>query len=302
VGAERAVQSLAPNWGAPSWGAASETAVLTDVLLSAPAHLAMIPCNAVTVASLSQGLLTCPIDAVKQHRAFTAALEQAGVRCHFAAPREGMPDLCFTRDAVLMSPWGLIQLRPKIAHRRLEVDHVASVARALGVPLHANVETGFIEGGDICLLRDGLVVIGYSGERTDKAGAEALGELFAGRGWEVIFARFRPEFLHLDTIMTMVADDCAVVFPDALEDGLLTRLRGMGIDLIAATAEEVGLLAANMLSLGDDRVVATQGCARLASLLEQRRIEVIEVAIDQFTRCGGGPHCLTMPLARQAAA
>lgn len=297
VSSERAVQLFAPGWGA-----SSETGFLTDVLLSAPAHLAMIPCNAVTVANLLQGLLTCPIDAVKQHRAFTAALEQAGVRCHFAAPREGMPDLCFTRDAVLMSPWGVIELRPSIAHRRLEVDHVASVARALGAPICGRIEQGFIEGGDICLLRDGLVVVGYSGERTDEAGAEALGALFAQRGWEVLYTRFQPEFLHLDTIMTMVTDNCAVVFPDALENGLLVRLRGLGVELIAATSEEVGLLAANMLSLGGDRVVAARGSARLVSLLERRGIEVIEVAIDQFTRCGGGPHCLTMPLARQVAA
>ena len=285
----------------PCWGANSETDLLTDVLLSAPAHLAMIPCNAVTVASLSQGLLTCRVDAVKQHRAFAAALEQAGVRCHFAPPREGMPDLCFTRDAVLMSPWGVVQLRPGIAHRRLEVEHVASVARALGVPAYARIQQGFIEGGDICLLRDGLVVIGYSGERTNEAGAMELGALFAERGWEVVYTRFQPEFLHLDTIMTMVADDCAIVLPDALEESLLARLRGLGIELIAATPAEVGKLAANIFSLGGNKVIAARGCERLASLLAARGIEVIEVAIDQFTRCGGGPHCLTMPLARQSA-
>ena len=295
VSSERAVQSFTP-----SWGASSETDVLTDVLLSAPAHLAMIPCNAVTVANLSQGLLTCPIDAVKQHRLFTAALEQAGVRCHFAAPREGMPDLCFTRDAVVMSPWGLVELRPKVSHRRLEVDHVASVARALGAPVHARVDQGFIEGGDICLVRDGVIVIGYSGERTDRAGAEALGVLFENRGWEVLYAHFHPEFLHLDTIMTMVTDDCAVVFPDALEERLLARLLALGIELIAVTRNDVRELAANILSLGGHRVLAVQGCDRLASQLEIRGIQVIEVAIDQFTRCGGGPHCLTMPLARQA--
>jgi len=294
-------ERAAPEFG-PSWGASSETDVLTDVLLSAPAHLAMIPCNAVTVASLSQGLLTCRVDAVKQHRAFAAVLEQAGVRCHFASPREGMPDLSFTRDAVLMSPWGVVQLRPGVAHRRLEVDHVASVARALGAPAYARIDHGFIEGGDICLLRDGLVVIGYSGERTNQAGARELGALFAERGWEVVYTRFRPEFLHLDTIMTMVADDCAIIFPEALEASLLVRLRELGVELIPATQEEVTALAANVLSLGGGKVVAARGSGRLAALLEDRGIQVIEVAIDQFTRCGGGPHCLTLPLARQASA
>jgi N-dimethylarginine dimethylaminohydrolase len=32
--------------------------------------------------------------------------------------------------------------------------------------------------------------------------------------------------------------------------------------------------------------------------LEQLGYSVIRLDIDQFTRCGGGMHCLTMPLAR----
>lgn len=299
--ATNAAQRLLPQPGAPRWGACSETGVLTDVLLSAPAHLAMIPCNAVTVENLSKGLLTCPIDSVRQHRAFAAALEQAGVRCHFVTPREGMPDLCFTRDSVLMSPWGLIQLRPSAAHRRAEASHVAAAANALGVPFYDRIETGTVEGGDVCLVREGLVVIGHSGDRTDRAGAEALGALFEEQGWEVVTTRFEPRFLHLDTIMTMVADDCAVVFPDALEDALLARLGELGIELVAATAEDVGRLSANFVSLGRGRVLAARGSKRLAALLERRGIEVIGVDIDQFTRCGGGPHCLTMPLARLPA-
>lgn len=295
-------QRLVPLRKAQRWGASSETGRLTDVLLSAPAHLAMIPCNAVTVENLAQGLLTCPIDAVRQHRAFAIALEQAGVRCHFVSPREGMPDLCFTRDSVLMSPWGLIQLRPSAMHRRAEANHVAAAARALGVPLYDRIEDGTVEGGDVCLMREGLVVIGFSNDRTDQAGAEALGAVFAEQGWEVICTRFDPRYLHLDTIMTMVADDCAVVFPDALEQALLTRLAELGIHLIAATAEEVRQLSANFVSLGGGKVLAARGSERLAAMLEKRGTEVIDVEIDQFTRCGGGPHCLTMPLARLPAA
>ncbi len=288
----------ATQLAAPYWGACSETGLLTDVLLSAPAHLAMIPCNSVTVENLSKGLLTCPIDAVRQHRAFAAELERAGVRCRFVTPSEGMPDLCFTRDSVLMSPWGLIELRPSVPHRRVEASHVTAAARELGIPLYDRIEDGTIEGGDVCLLREGLVVIGSSGERTDEVGAKALGSLFAERGWEVVYTRFDPRYLHLDTILTMVADDCVVVYPDALEQELLGRLGGFGIQMIAASADEVRSLSVNLLSLGGGRVVAARGSERLAALLEDRGIEVIGVAIDQFTRCGGGPHCLTMPLAR----
>ena len=50
------------------WGVDSETGRLSDVLLSTPAHLAMVPCNAVTRDSLARGLSSCPASAGAQHR------------------------------------------------------------------------------------------------------------------------------------------------------------------------------------------------------------------------------------------
>ena len=283
------------------WGASSETGRMTDVLLSAPAHLEMVPCNDVTRDNIAKGLRTAPAVAGRQHDRFAAALARAGVRCHFADPVDGLPDLSFTRDSVLMSPWGLIELRPSAEHRRAETRHVAAVVKALGVPVQHRVAEGTVEGGDVCLLRDGVVVIGHSNERTNFTGAKSLGALFEARGWEVIHTRFDPRFLHLDTIMAMVADRVAVVCPEALEDTLLARLGELGIELVTASVEEVGQLGANLLSLGDGRVVAASGSGRIAAILASRGLDVIEVDIDQFTRCGGGPHCLTMPLARRAA-
>ena len=280
------------------WGACSETGRLTDVLLSAPAHLEMVPCNAVTRENLAKGLDTEPVIAARQHRAFAAALTKAGVRCEYVKPLGGMPDLSFTRDSVVIGPWGLFELRPAAEHRRAETRHVAATVRALGVPTHARIEDGTIEGGDVCLLREGLVVIGHSNQRTTEAGARALGDLFEDKGWEVIHTRFDPKYLHLDTIMTMAGDDCAVICPAALEEGFVNRLRRLGLDLIEASTDEVARLGVNLLSLGGRRVVAAAGGNRLNAILAKHGFEVIPVEIDQFTRCGGGPHCLTMPLAR----
>ncbi len=57
-------------------------------------------------------------------------------------------------------------------------------------------------------------------------------------------------------------------------------------------------LGANILSLGDGRLLSLPGNRRVNGLLERLGYMVIPVEIDQFTRCGGGIHCLTMPLAR----
>ena len=65
---------------------------------------------------------------------------------------------------------------------------------------------------------------------------------------------------------------------------------------LAATAQ----LAAQEYRVGivDGRIVSPADNRRLNGVLEAAGYEVIAVDIDQFARCGGGVHCLTMPLAR----
>ncbi len=258
----------------------------------------MVPCNAVTRQSLAEGLSLHPLAAARQHRGVVAALTAAGVRCHWVPPTASLTDLVFTRDPVLMSPWGLIELRPAAAHRRAEPPYVAEAVARLGAPYLGRIEAGRIEGGDICLLREGLLLVGYSGDRTDEVGARALGALFERMGWEVLYAPFDPEFLHLDTIFTMLSADCAVACPGALGSGLGAHLGSLGVGIIPATLDEVADLGANLLSLGGGRILAPAHSRQLNAILERSGFEVVAVEVDQFTRCGGGLHCLTMPLAR----
>ena len=281
------------------WGVESETGRLTDVLVAAPAYLTMVPCNAVTRDSLAQGLAFSPLAAARQHRDLVRALREAGVDCHLVPPAPNLPDLTFTRDAVLMSPWGAIELRPRAGHRRAEPKHVGAALAALGVPRLGRIEQGAIEGGDVCLLRDGTLVVGRSGDRTDAAGARALGALFERRGWEVIHTAFDPRHLHLDTLFTMLSDDCALACPEALSDDFRAQLGRLGIGIIPALRDEVAALGANLLSLGGGRLLAPACNRRLNRILERSGFEVVAVDIDQFTRCGGGVHCLTLPLARE---
>lgn len=279
-------------------GVDSETGRLTDVLLSAPTHLAMVPCNAVTRDSLARGLSSCAASAGTQHRALASRLEAAGVACHLVPAKPGLSDLAFTRDSVLMTPWGLIELRPSESHRRGEPAHLAAALHRLGFESLGAVDEGRIEGGDVCLLRPGIVMIGISGERTDAAGARALGRIFESHGWRAIYTRIDPRYLHLDTQFSLVSRHRAVACLDTLESGFAATMANLGIDLLPATPDEVDRLEANLLSLGGCRVVAPAGETRINRLLGRLGHDLIEVEIDQFVRCGGGVHCLTMPLAR----
>lgn len=289
------------EWRGPRrWGVDSETGRLTNVLLSAPTHLAMVPCNAVTRDSLARGLSSCAVSAVAQHRALAARLEAAGVKCHLVPSKPGLTDLAFTRDSVLMTPWGLVELRPSEPHRRGEAAHLVAALSGVGVESLGAVDEGKVEGGDVCFLRPGLVMIAISGERTDEAGARALGRIFERRGWRALYTRIDPRYLHLDTQFTLVSRHRAVACLETLEAGFAAKMAELGIDLIPATPDEVDRLEANLLSLGGCRIVAPAGGTRINRELRQRGYDLIEVGIDQFARCGGGVHCLTMPLARAA--
>lgn len=282
----------------PRWGVDSEYGRLLDVAVAAPSHLEVVPCNSVSLESLANGILCCTDTAGSQHAQLVRQLEKLGVCCHMVPPAAGMPDLAFTRDAVLMSPWGLIELRPSAGHRKAEVAHVRSALTDLGVPFLGRVEEGFVEGGDVCILRPGVVAIGYSSERTNEQGARALARMFEARGWHAVFCTFDPHFLHLDTLFTLVDRNRAVACVEELDPAFVAELDALGIALIPASTAEVKRLGVNLVSLGAGRVLSSADNGRINGELERIGYQVVPVEIDQFTRCGGGVHCLTMPLSR----
>jgi N-dimethylarginine dimethylaminohydrolase len=229
-----------------------------------------------------------------------AALRGEGVEVRLVPADTGLPDLAFTRDTSLMTPWGLLGLRPGAGHRVREVDAALKAARAAGVPVLGRIEHGRIEGGDVAILRPGVLLIGISGERTDEAGAHALGGIFRRKGWKVLTYRFDPHFLHLDTLLCLADRNLAMACTDVLEEDLLGRLGAMGIDLMPVSYKEARRLGCNLLALGDKRVVTAGTCSRIDAELAVRGYRAIAVDLSEFTLCGGGVHCLTMPLRRAA--
>ncbi len=276
----------------------SEYGRLRRVLVGDPAFLALLPCNSVSEEAIREGRSCCPSRALSQHQALVAAIESEGVQIERIPSRSDLPDLAFTRDSTLMTPWGQIGLRPGAAHRASEVDAALAAIKAAGLPVLCRIEEGHVEGGDLAMIRPGLLVIGVSGCRTDERGAEAVAALFRRQGWEVILYPFDPHFLHLDTIFCMVDSGLALACTDVLDDAFLARLERLGIELIPVTYKEARRLGCNLLSLGSRRVVTSGTCPGADQELARRNYRVIRVELDEFITCGGGVHCLTMPLER----
>jgi arginine deiminase len=276
----------------------SEYGRLESVLLADPRHLALVPCNSVSVEAQREGHVACADRAARQHAGLVAALRSEDVEVRLAPAEPGLPDLAFTRDTSLATPWGVLGLAPGASHRRREVDAVLDAAAGAGATVLGRIETGLIEGGDVAMLRPGLLAIGISGERTDEAGADALAAIYEAKGWRVIRYRFDPHFLHLDTQFCIVDRGLAMACTDVLAEPFLEQLAALGIELLPVGYKEARRLGCNLLSLGDKRVITTGACSRLDAALACRGYHVIALDLSEFTACGGGVHCLTMPLRR----
>jgi N-dimethylarginine dimethylaminohydrolase len=58
-------------------------------------------------------------------------------------------------------------------------------------------------------------------------------------------------------------------------------------------------LGCNILSLGEGRVISAAESRDLNAALRAEGLTVLDPALSLFTAGGGGPHCLTCPLARE---
>ena len=151
----------------------------------------------------------------------------------------------------------------------------------------------------MCVARPGLLIVGVSGGRTDPAGADEFAAPFVADGWDVLQCPFDEHFLHLDTIFCMLDETRALACTDVLDDAFLAELDARGIEALPVTYKESRRLGCNVLSLDGRSIVAAVGTPRVAEMMRGHGFTVHELELDELTACGGGVHCLTLPLRRE---
>ena len=105
-------------------------------------------------------------------------------------------------------------------------------------------------------------------------------------------------FLHLDMAFNVVAEKVAVAATAALPDPFIRLLSKRRFDIVDVPLEGVLKHRCNVQALGDGRVLSFTANRVVNERMRTLGLDVVCVELEHVLKGGGGPHCMTFPLAR----
>ena len=240
-----------------------------------------------------------------QHEALCRELEACGAEVEDIPPAMELSlDAVYAHDASLPTDFGLILMRPGKANRVPEGKHHGSFCQILGVPMLAKITApGTTEAGDMVWLDAKTLLVGH-GYRTNPQGIQQMRALLKPKGVEVLSAPLPhgtgpAACLHLMSLISLLDEKTVLVDLPWLAVETVDLLRTRGNNLIEIDYSERDTLACNVLSLGDQRLLALEENAKTNQKLRAAGFDVRTFPGSELCINGsGGPTCLTRPLLR----
>jgi N-dimethylarginine dimethylaminohydrolase len=244
--------------------------------------------------------------AVEQYDLFRQLIESSGAQIvELPAAPELTPDAIYVRDASIVTPRGVVLCRMGKPARSGEPQAQRRAFEALGLTVAGSIEApGQIEGGDVVWFDERTVAVAR-GYRTNDSGIRQFGDLL-GPDVDLIVVplphyRGPGDVFHLMSIVSPIDRDLAVVYSKLMPVPFREWLCERGIRLVEVPDEEFESMGTNVLALSPRRCVMVDGNPTTRKRLEAAGADVSTYDGSEISlKGGGGPTCLTRPLARAA--
>ena len=244
--------------------------------------------------------------AQSQHAELGRQLDLAGAEILELSPSGELTlDAVYAHDASLATDFGLVVMRPgkenRIAEARL---HLELCQNQLHMPRLLEIaEPARTEAGDMVWLNSKTLLVG-NGYRTNAHGIAQMQAALSPEGVEVIAAPLPygsgpSACLHLMSLISLLDEHTALVDLPWLAVVTVELLKAQGYGFIEIDYRERGTLACNVLSLGNQRLLALEENAKTNAKLRAAGFDVRTFPGSELSiNGGGGPTCLTRPLLR----
>lgn len=301
------------------WGSQSSYATLRTVVVHRPGPEAAWGAADPQFFNLPSGLLDLP-RMQAQHDEFVRVLNDNGVETIRLNPSEpvvgtyGLPlrSATFCHDTLPVRG-GVIICRTAAAYKRgLEYYHSRRIGE-LGCPIVYTVHgRGFFESSNLVWLDKASAAVAIS-QRTNVEGSRQVSAVLQDFGVSDVHIVHLPGPLntrrsqtaggggafHLDMVFGVAAPKVGVIYPQGVGYEFLDYLLHVKrFDLIEIPEEEVNGCPSNLLVLEPGKLMLPSGNPVVSGELQRRGLKVIEVELGEFTKGGGGPTCMTLPLVR----
>jgi dimethylargininase len=243
--------------------------------------------------------------AQQEHDALVALLRAAGAEViTHDEPQPEHADAIFVFDPALVTDHGAIILSMGKPQRRGEEAAMARRFESLDIPLLYTLQgEARAEGGDLLWLDHDTLAVGL-GFRTNAQGLHQLREALSGIGVKVIPVELPyytgPEAcLHLLSLISIVDDHLAVVYPPLLSVPFWQELERRNFRLIEVPDAEFATMGPNVLAVAPGRCIMLEGNPITQSRLEAAGCKVTTYRGNEISlKAEGGATCLTRPILR----
>jgi N-dimethylarginine dimethylaminohydrolase len=270
---------------------------LRKVLLCPPDYYHELEISEIAHRTVEDGEGVDLEKAKTMHHELAETFAEAGVAVEWERPHPDHVWQVYTRDFGVNTPAGVLIGKYRYEPRWGDEEFAIEALETLGVTVVGRVGRGAVEGGDCWLLDETTLAIG-AGNRSTLEGIQNAAEILKPHGIDVVPVEFLAQWNHLDMIFAVVAEKLALFSPDGVPGTYARFLKDRGWRLLPVPEEQVMHTGCNVFALGEGRVLSFAQNGSVNELLRAEGFTVLAPSLGEFTKMGGGPHCLTFELQR----